>query len=636
MIRNSTVPLAIAPTDKNAHRADKAILDWATEAIREGEAVVQNNRGYDRINEMQDAIMGEQAADALRPGSFSRLNLNHFAETAGDLAASLTDTKIFWEYKDSTGRYDRQQELAQKMASLWWSNRLVDLKFANVVKYCLTEGSGYAHLTWDSDIQDMNLMAEDARDVLPIRPPTDYVTIQECQGVILRRGKTVNYLKHKYPTAAPYIQADRDGSFTRQNAQTRAAKLMDQMGLKSGFIQNLYASLGGSAQAKQPPIPMADEFTIYVKDDSVNETGENVVMGEPLSNWAYIVKPGQPLYPRLRCLVLTRSAKLYDGPSPYWHGLFPCPKLTLDPWPGSWLGKIPLLDLLSPQAELNRTARGISDLFEKNWRPDLIADKNSIAKALMDRIDTRRAGLKLRTNPVAGQGAQIVYPTNDQIITLAMAWMQFLIEEIKRLAGTEELTSLAQLGQIPATETIERMIEAMTPTVRMRSRVMEAFIREVAMIVLSNMFQFYTADYRAAMFGPQGLTLEDADLNPGSLIPSDYGTSELSEAERAVRFLSHFRYEITPGSMLSAAGVTEKLLYIQLSRMGYMDAITLLEKLGVPNIGAPDEAGKTIFERMQYLSGMGFGMQVGAQGASAAGRKASNETMPRMVLKTSS
>lgn len=632
----SSIPSAADPKDqKGQYKADLRILDWVTEAVREGDGIVQTQKGYDHIEEMQKQILGENSSDLLRPGSFSRLNLNHFAETASDLAASLTDTKIFWEYKTPTERYQQQGQLAQSLATRWWVNRLIDLKFAGVVKYCLTEGSSYAHLTWDTDIQDMNLIAEDARDVLPIRPPSDCISIQECVGVILRRGQSVNFLKRKYPEAAPYIHADRDGSLARLSLQTRAQTVLNAVGLKSGFVQNLYASLGGSPQAKQPPIPIADVFTVYVRDNSVNQTGEDQVMGDPLTNWSYIVKPGQPLYPRLRCIATTRTAKLYDGPSCYWHGLFPTPKLTLDPWPGSWLGKIPMLDLLPIQAEINRTARGLSDLWEKNWRPDLIADKNSISQALMSRIDTRRAGLKLRVNPIAGQGVQLQYPTNLASAQLAIEWIKFLIEEGKSLSGTEEVTSLAQLGQLPTAETIERMIEAMTPTVRMRSRVMEAFMREMAMIVLSNMFQFYDADYRYAVMGPAGLTVDDADSIPGSLIPSDYGSSELSPVERAVSFLSHFRYEITPGSLLSAASVTDKLLYIQLSRMGYMDAITLLEKLGIPNIGAPEEAGRTIFERMQYLSGLGFGMQVGAQGASAAGRKASNESMPRMVLKTS-
>ena len=66
-------------------------------------------------------------------------------------------------------------------------------------------------------------------------------------------------------------------------------------------------------------------------------------------------------------------------------------------------------------------------------------------------------------------------------------------------------------------------------------------------------------------------------------------------------------------------------MYIQLFRMGVLDAITLLEKLDVPNIGELPGSPKTILERMSAASQQGL---VGA--VSAAGRKASGEQMPQM------
>lgn len=632
----SSIPLASTPERSN----DTAIRDWCSQAIKEGEAFLQSQSGVETMPHIIDAIMGESERTSLRPSAISSLQLNHVGKIGLDLASSLTDTKPFWEYKTSNSKFDMQAEMAQKLASAWWTNRLIDLKFSDVIKYALAGGSGNAHLFWNTDTQDQDLEAWDPRDVLPIRPGSLF-SIQDAFGVAMRRERTVNYLRALHPGKANAIKADREGSFAALAKNSRAVRILDALGLRSGFVQNLYSSIGGKTAAASLNVPVADMFTIYVKDGSVNETGRDQIMGDPTTNWSYIVHPGEALYPRKRCIELTRSCLLYDGPSHYWHGLFPCPKLTLDPWPWAWLGKSPLKDLLPIAGEVNRTARGIADMFEKCWRPDVIGDKNSVSAALMQRLDTRRAGLKLRTNPVAGQGLRYEWPPM-QPLQVGMEWIAKLIDEMKELSGTQELTNLVQLGQIPATETIERMMEAQSPAIRLRSRVMEAFLREMAMMVLMNFFQFYTMKQRISVLGPSGMTFEDFDYDPGTMIPDLVDImgrtpdgNPLPRHERAMRFITYFKYEIAPGSLLNASQVTNKLMYIQLARMGYLDAITLLEKLDIPNIGAPDAAGTTIMDRLQWMQQQGMGMQVGPAGASAAGRKSSGQAMPRMKISES-
>lgn len=587
--------------------------------------------------------MGDTYEDKLRQSSISQLNLNHMGKIGLDLASSLTDIKPFFQYKTTNTRFEPQAEMGQKLASAWWSNRLIDLKFCNVIKYSLAAGSGYAHITYNEDTQDLDLLAEDPRDVLPIRP-NDMFSVQDCFGICIRRERTVNYLRHMYPQFANQIRADREGSYAALAKQQSYQQKLSGMGLVSGFMANLYAGMGGRPSAAPLTVPVCDVFTIYVKDDSLNMTGEDQLMGDPSRNWSYIVKPGEPLYPRKRCIVMTRSVKqpLYDGPNIYWHGMFPCPKLTLDPWPWSWLGKSPLKDLLTIQKSVDRIARGIEDKMEKAWRPDLITDAKTLSKAAADRIDTRRAGLRFRTQ-MAGN---VTMPEPAmQPVQVGIELIQMLWDKMKELSGTQELSNLVQLGQVPSSETIERLVESWSPAIRLRSRVMEAFLRELAMMVLMNFFQFYTQAQRIAVLGPKGQTFEDFDFDPGTLIPDmlsmgmmDGMGNPLPRYERAREFIRFFTYQIAPGSLLAASEVTDKLMYLQLSRMGFVDPITLLQKLGVNNIAPAatlDDAGETIMERLQWAQQAGITMAPGPAGASAAGRKATAQAMPRMVIKES-
>jgi hypothetical protein len=607
------------------------VLGWANEALAESESFLKSQVGYSSISTMIDYIMGDYSRDMV-PGSFSKLVDNRFGKIALDFAGAMTDIKPFWEYKTENKRFEMQQVQSGKLTKAWWTRRLIDLKFADCIKYAEVGGSGYPHLVYSEQIGDNDVIAEDPRDVLPIRPSSNF-SLQEAFGVIVRRERPLNYLRQRYPRqwASGRIKADRDMSAATLEKVTRAQGVMSRMGL-SGFMQNLWASLGGKPQAHMI-IPSADVYTMYLKDDSINETGAKVWVGEGTPekprNWSYWAEPGEPIYPRGRSIIFTRTCILRDGPNIYWHGLFPLPKITLDPWPWSFLGKPPLLDLLTMQDELHRLLRGVSDHNQKVFRPDLIADKNSMSRSAMAAIDTRKAGLKLRTNPVAGKAAELQYaqPLDPSV----QASILDLRDEMDKVSGVRDVQQLMNLGQIPASETIEKILETMSPAIRMRSRVLEAGLREFAMMTLSNTFQFVTLNERLALLGPEAMTFEDADHDPGTMIPA-YMTVEDQKAGkdvprhiRARTFLNQFTYEVAPGSLLSASEVTTKLLYIQLARAGWLDLWTLYEKLGIPNVGKPPGDAVTITDRLVTQHNMGLSMQV-----STTGRKASGQTMPTM------
>lgn len=620
----------IGPLNEADREHLKAVHGWAVEALAEGEAFLKTQKGFSSITTMMDYIMGDYSRN-MTPGAFSSIVDNRFGKIALDFASAMTDIKPFWTYHTFNKRFEDHTVMGGEITKHWWTMRMIDLKFMGCIQYASVAGSGYPHLVYSEQLGDLDCIPEDPRDVLPFRPANN-ISLQDCVGVIIRRERTTNYLKQKYPQWANYIRPDRDLSAASAFAE-RASSMMSRLGLSSGFMDNLWASLGGKPKAHMA-IPSADVFTLYLKDDRRNETSSRVWVGEGTPekhpNWSYWVEPNDLIYPRGRTIIFTRTCVLRDGPSIYWHGLFPLPKITLDPWPWSWLGKPPLIDILPLQEELNKNYRGISDHNQKAFRQDIVADKNAMSRAAMDKIDTRRAGLKLRYNPVAGKPVEFV--TAPALDPSVQASILDLRDEMDRLSGVRDLQQLMNLGQIPATETIEKILETMSPAIRLRSRTLEASLREFAMMTLSNVFQFYTLEERMAILGPRGMTFEDFDAEPGTMIPAflskeDEATGHIRPQHiRAKEFLRQFVYDIAPGSLLSASEVTDKLLYIQLMRAGLMDPWTLFDKLGIPNAGEPpDPNAKTITQRLVLANQLGLTPQV-----SATGRKASGETMPHM------
>lgn len=631
--------MASIPAQENEAR----VLAWCREAIEEGDAFLRAQTGYDKIQDSITTIMGQ--SETLKSSTLSTTSSNDFCKIANDMAALLTDVKPFWDFRTSNKRFERNADIFGKLSSGWYLQRGIDTKFSEAIKYYLVGGTGWVHSYYNEQTDDLDISAEDPRDVIPIRPAGNH-SIQDAFGVLSRRSRTINYLRERYGEKAWRVVPDRDGSaVSAQLMNSRAGKILDQ--LSSPFRQRLFGQ--DEAVRKMPRIPSVDLYTLYVRDDSVNKSsfprqmGEFTESGQPANNWSYLVQPGEPMYPRKRCIIFTRDVVLYDGPSIYWHGLFPYSKLTLDPWPWTWFGKAPLWDLLPLQKLNDKVLRVLDDYTEKLARPDLIADKNSTSTKALDKIDTRRAGLKLQQNPMMGKGIQIQYP--PPLPEAIFKFLDIIRDRMETLSGVRDMSQVLRLQQLPSANTIEKVMESMTPTVRGRSRAIEAFMREFGMITAYNFAQFYTLPKRLTILGPDGLTSEDFDFDPGTFIPAYVHAEDFDDKgiptqdallrgpmpryERAREFLRQFTYHVNPGSLLAASQIEEQLKYLQLARAGIVDHWTLLEKLGIPNVG--EAPAGTITDRLIAEHNMGLGMQV-----NPAGRKASGQDMPRQVVKESS
>lgn len=643
------------PDDKvpqNQESYGYRVIGWCKEAIEESDAFLRAQNGYNKCDETINAIMG-QTSD-MRSAMLSGTECNQTAKTFLDMTAGLTDVKPFWEYRTYNKRFESNCSIYGKLSQHTWLERGMDMSFMYAIQYALTCGTSYLEPYWDTNVLDFRAEAWDPRDILPIRPTTS-PSIQDCYGVISRKARSTNHVRYlaKYvynrPDLLKYIAADRDGSIVGASLRnTRVGALLQRMG-DSPFKQRLF---GEKAQRDIARVPTTDIYTCYIDDDSTNDSTTPMYMGafddagNPKNNWSHIVQPGERIYPRKRMIVFSTGLPepFYDGPSPWWHGLYPYPKLTLDPMAWSFLGKGPMWDLLPLNKALNKLLRVYDDWAERLARPDLYADKNSMSQHLVDRMDTRRAGKKIRYNPSAGKPPAIVGP--DPLPTDFWKGIEYYEAKIKELSGSQDLSNLTQLGQMPSSDTVEHIMETMSLSWRLRSRVIEVFMREYALMMAYNFTQFYTLGRRLTVLGADGVTREDFDYDPGSLVPdfvdpTDYddeggiratslARGPLHRYDRAREFLRQFSFHIAPGSLLAASEISRKLLFLQLSRAGLIDHWTLLDVLGVPNVGVPPSGTNTITQRLLAEQEMGLGMQV-----SPTGRKATGQTMPRMTVKES-
>jgi hypothetical protein len=633
-------------------------LQWFMDKCVEGEAYLAAQPGYSKISQAIDAIMSNDEADVLDSlNTLSKTRTNRVAKIDETLVAMLTDTKPFWDYSVSNRRFEQHATIYGKLATSWYQRRSIDMRLASGIEFCNVAGTCFIHFYWNPEISDMDCTALDPRNVIPISP-TQSMQAEDCMGLIVKLAVPISYIKDRYGVD---VKPESDGS-----AVTWLSKVRDSA---ADVISPIYRwAKGKSSDQEIPRIPTATIYTAYLKDRRRNTredlgedyTGNPIEMGQfhverqadgseksvPSNNWSYVVQDGQALYPHLRMTVWVGTHEIYDGPSFYWHGQFPILKLTPNPKPWSWFGKAPLRDLLSLQISLNRLLRVVDDHAAQVAQPGAIMDKNNVSRAKYESFDTRRAGWKVLQNPLAGKGVQIIAPPPlDAAIWQHIQWIE---AEMDKLAGTADIAPLMNLKQLPSNSTVESILNAMTPALRFRSRVLEDFQRKMAMQFAYNASEFYTLSFRVAILGPGGITSDDFDFDPGTLMPdyvhiSDYNSEAvitpealqrgpLPRYERAREFLRQFIFKISPGSLLNSAQMERTLIYFQLSRAGVLDPITLMEQLNIPNIGVenlPDNV-RTVIDRIAWCQQNGLMMNT-----TAVGRKASGQDQPRIKVSES-
>lgn len=614
---------------------DFAILEWCNERLRRGREFLEAQIGYDKIDAAINQIFSyeksSQSSYVPRTSPLSQTSCNLVAKIAEDLTAQLTDTRYFWKYSTDNSRYENQARLSNKGGEAWYTRRLIDLRIGDVIRYYTFAGTGVAHFYYSNRLDDFMIEAEDPRSVYPI-DPLSYHTFQDAAGVIVGQAKTPEWVKEEYNKN---VKADISivgkvvGWFTRN--------LIDGPGERSGPLSK-EKTKGNSI----PGTPTVMVYTMYLRDKRTNKSGKKVRMGkwegdQPSSPWSYEVPPGAPLYPFHRLIVWCNGTLLHDGPSPYWHAMFPVIKFTLNPWPKMWFGKAPLWDCLPLNNSINSNLRVIDDHCAQVAQPGATADRN-VSKTEFNKFNTRAPGWKIKTNTASGKGIVVNNPPPlDAVIWEVIKWS---VDMMGRIAGTADPSSLASLGQIPSTDTIDTLMKSMSPGIRLRSRILEGAYKEIAQQFLYNWWEFDTLSRRVEQFGPAGVTKEDFDYDPRTGIPDDVpdgGPGDIASTEnafgldnprplymRAKAMLMSFQCKFDPSSLLNSAAQQEIAQMLLLAKMGYISCFTLLEKLGVQNFAPagmvipPDEIG-----RLKLQQEMGIGMIANAQG-----RKATNEAPP--------
>lgn len=582
-------------TDRKSYMAK--MLAWRDYAYQEAVNTVTQSIEYPRVREYIRLLEGEWW-DRRRPKFLSPFYDNKLQYTRQSKLAMLTDVRPVIDVFSRVQDYEKQANIAKGIIQHEWIRSDLDLSLVSVTDAAMLFGNGFwkigasmpGYMKFSSCGPDM---------VLPIQPGFH---IQDSTAILYRTYKSLNYFQKLWPERSvglenEAVEIETHGiggdSFVKPSHieditwQNMSPQMRRQVGLRGPGKPTYHGS-------ERYPVIELQEF--WVEDQNINESPNEVTIKDPYlteaqHNYHYKVKPMGRLYPRKRLIVFAGKRLMYDGPSPYWHGMFPFAMLRLNPVLWSFWGMSTYRHLIQINKAINEVVAGTMDAVKRALNPQMITREGGVPKPAWDVFFANMPGGKLRVSPNSNPADTVRYvepPILPGYVFQILA--QYLVPEFDRMSGFLDPNRLMGKRQAPGGETIEQMRDSMNTFTRLESRYMEAFLRDAGYIALSNVFQFYTAKQRLKVLGQDGLVWEDFDYDPGTMVPADAPSSD---------HFKNFYLEIQQGSMRGDTRDKDKQVAIALARMQLISKKELWRKLEISNA---DQVGEELAEEMGLMA----------------------------------
>lgn len=570
-----------------------SVRQWRAAAKEEAVATLKMNPEFDFIKEYTDMIEGRYWTRR-RPSYRSRYFNNRIAKARVDALSTLTDIRPSPEIScdDQNPQYVKQAEICKKIIEYEWSQQDLDLKLVGAVDHALLS-VGY----WKIGATmpgSMYVIPCGMDTVLPIQPGVD---IQASSAVLYRTYMPLHRVKRMYGHAADNLDREITGGFTNPIMSNYPGPA------GGGYINEYTFNSQSPASRNMPtgrgnivvpresgPFQSVEVEEYWIDDPTVNESSGDILVKDPrLSteehNYWYRVPKGQRLFPRKRLLVMVNDTILYDGPAPFWHGLYPFAQLILNPavWRPGGISKY--RNLAPVQIADNILGAGMLDLSMRAVEPQFAFQDGSVDDTSFRQFYQDMPGAKLKMTPNAVPGVSARYMDPPQMPAYVGNFWDRVDKAFNEMSGAIDTTGMMNKNQIPGSDTVVQLREGQQTAFRLESRYMEPFVRAFGTQAVSHVFQFYNREQRMKILGPAGITLEDFDYNPGHMVPWTVPKEE---------HFKKFKVRITAGSMHGAAKDRTMQLSVSLFRLGGISRREMLRKLQWSNI---DQIEQEIMEQ---------------------------------------
>ena len=626
------------------------LFAWSQQVLADARSYLRLQPAYKYISDGIDLVNGDFLVTDVQ--SLSNVKTETTVRNTKEIVAAQTNLRIIPAFKSEAEQYREQNNILNKGFMAWQNMTFADRSLRKAWQYACVGGTGYIGPRYDPNYYyrgkgDIVWDAYGPLDVLPLGLPPG-LGIQGAYVIALRKKMPIHQVWRMFPLQRDNVKPNRVTTMGKGMVIAQAVKFA------SAVLKRF--SQGARQPEEASTWDTVDVYYIYVDDDSVNETGHPLQICGPDGKWgtsfSYTVpfvgqqvETGRVLdggrreirtakredcliYPNRRLVIATDTCIVNPAPehqSSYrWDGRAPIVQFRADDWAWNFLG-FPVTRYGQSLEKLNiELYRGVGDKMNLSLNPSGFFDRNSTSTALLQTMNPRVPGLRvpldMQFNTADSQFRPIMPHEWYQVEPTILEMIAKIIPSvIKDQMGVADVSAMARARQLPAGDSTEKLLEAMGPLVKDQSRNMEEGIRGLGEMWKSDWFQFATAKRRMQMLGPEGISEEDFDYEPGTLIPlekdpnsvngsgksgyvpmenrdgvfsyepgSDIRMPSMSvpQFERARWHKNNFTFSVTPYSLHELNSTTRKLFTLQLMKVGFpLSWWTLAEMFDIKNFG---------------------------------------------------
>ena len=429
------------PTEK-----ERKLVEWVYSKFKQ--AYVAKAPLMDKWKEYMSAYKGTYFQNKNLPDYKSNEISNHVFSTIETIRPIMTDNNPKFLAVPSTPSGMEFSADVQTALDYEWDREKMPLKLPAQLIPMLVYGNAVWFVQWDGKDGEYGNISIKPVDPFNIFPDPLAESIDNSEFLVYATYRNANQIKQQFPEKASAIEGSRitmsELVAERDNNDTQDANQVLILEMWCRDWVTMDESVEGKKQLKYPK-------------------------GRVIT-----------CLPELGIL-------LSDKKNPYKDGKFPFVLMKNYDIPFEFWGVGEVEQIMSPQHYVNELTNQIIDNAKNTANMQWIIDKNSgIGQGKL----TNRPGLVIRKTP----GSEVRRDTPPAMPNYVREQIEVLKKDIQDISGVFDSLKGEQQGSVTAASAILALQEASQARIRLKIKLMEASLSELAQIVYSRMQQFWKLD----------------------------------------------------------------------------------------------------------------------------------------------
>lgn len=429
------------PTEK-----ERKLVEWVYSKFKQ--AYVAKAPLMDKWKEYMSAYKGTYFQNKNLPDYKSNEISNHVFSTIETIRPIMTDNNPKFLAVPSTPQGMEFSADVQTALDYEWDREKMSLKLPAQLIPMLVYGNAVWFVQWDGKDGEYGNISIKPVDPFNIFPDPLAESIDNSEFLVYATYRNANQIKQQFPEKASAIEGSRitmsELVAERDNSDTQDANQVLILEMWCRDWVTMDESVEGKKQLKYPK-------------------------GRVIT-----------CLPELGIL-------LSDKKNPYKDGKFPFVLMKNYDIPFEFWGVGEIEQIMSPQHYVNELTNQIIDNAKNTANMQWIIDKNSgIGQGKL----TNRPGLVIRKTP----GSEVRRDTPPAMPSYVREQIEVLKKDIQDISGVFDSLKGEQQGSVTAASAILALQEASQARIRLKIKLMEASLSELAQIVYSRMQQFWKLD----------------------------------------------------------------------------------------------------------------------------------------------